>query len=130
VEDEALIGLGLAEELTKAGHRVVGPVVSTGSALILAESQQPTLALIDLDLRRSPDAGELARSLKDALGIESILLASQPQQAQRYADVAVGVIAKPFDVAEIPAAVEAATEVLAGGEPPPPPIPAALRLFG
>jgi DNA-binding response OmpR family regulator len=129
VEDEALIGLGLQEELTKAGHLVAGPVPSTGAALLLANATQPTLALIDLDLVESQDPVKLARVLKKTFRVPSLFMSCQPQRAAAYADTAIGVLAKPFDLADIPAAIDVANEVLAGGDPPPPPLPSPLTLF-
>jgi len=130
VEDEALIGRVLEDELIEAGHIVIGPVSSAPAALLLARTERPTLALIDLDINDSPTPGELARTLKKSLGVTSLFLACETKRAQPFVDAAVGVIAKPFDVAELPAALDVAAEVLAGGEPPPPPIPAAMQIFG
>jgi DNA-binding response OmpR family regulator len=129
VEDEALIGLGLEDELTKAGHVVAGPVPSTGAALLLVNTTRPTLALIDLDLSESQDPVRLARVLKNTFRIPTLFMTCQPQRADAYSDAAIGVLSKPFDLADIPAAIDVANEVLAGGDPPPPPLPAPLRLF-
>jgi len=129
VEDEALIGRVLEDELMQAGHTVIGPVASAPAALQLARTEQPTLALIDLDVGDSPAPGELARTLKESLGVTSLFLACETKRAQPFVDAALGVIAKPFDVAELPAALDVAAEILAGGEPPPPPIPAAMQIF-
>ena len=129
VEDEALIGLGLEDELTKAGHIVAGPVPSTGAALLLANTTRLTLALIDLDLAESQDPVKLAHVLKKRFRIPSLFMTCQPQQAEAYADAGLGVLSKPFDLADISAAMDVAEVVIAGGEPPPPGLPSPLRLF-
>jgi len=129
VEDEALIGLGLQDELIKAGHIVAGPVPSTGAALLLANSTRPALALIDLDLMESQDPIKLARALKKTLRVPSLFMTCQPQQAEAYSDAGLGVLSKPFDLADIPAAIDVVSEILAGGNPPPPQLPSPLRLF-
>lgn len=51
VEDEPMMGLGLEDEITAAGHTVLGPLPSTGAALLLARRERPAIAIIDLDLR-------------------------------------------------------------------------------
>jgi len=130
VEDEALIGRVLEDELSEAGHTIIGPVASAPAALMLAQAEQPALALIDLDVSDSTAPGDLARTLKERFGVTSLFLACDAKRAQPFADVALGVIAKPFDMAELPAALDVAVEVLAGGEPPPPPIPTAMQIFG
>ena len=129
VEDEALLGLGLQEEIIKAGHLVMGPVPSAGEALLLAQSQHPNLALIDLDLKNSSSPARLARVLKDTLGIDSVLMTCELILTDHDTDAALGVIAKPFDLADLPAALDVAAEMLAGGNPPPPYIPSPLTLL-
>ena len=129
VEDEALIGLGLEDELTKAGHIVAGPVPSSGAALLLVNTTRPALALIDLDLDEEQDPVRLARVLKKTFRVPSLFITCQPQRADAHADAAIGVLSKPFNLADIPAVLEVANEVLAGGTPPPPPLPSPLRLF-
>jgi len=129
VEDEALLGLGLQEEITKAGHIVTGPVPTADEALALAQSEQPNLALIDLDLKNSSSPAGLARVLKDTLGIDSVLMTCELDLAVQDTDGALGVIAKPFDLADMPAALDVAAKVQAGGAPPPPNIPPPLTLL-
>lgn len=129
VEDESLIALCLADELTESGHSVVGPAPTAAAALQLARKHKPTLALIDLDMGWSEDAGELARILKDDLNVDCLFLTCAPDLAEEYANTALGVIAKPFNFVDIPAALDEAAAFMAGRNPPPSSLPSALRLF-
>jgi DNA-binding response OmpR family regulator len=64
VEDEAAIGLALADALTDAGYVVAGPIATTTDALDWLRRATPDLALVDVMLRDGPCtrlAGELRR---------------------------------------------------------------------
>jgi two-component system, response regulator PdtaR len=128
VEDEPMIGLGLEDEIHDAGHTVLGPVESTGAALLLTQSERPAVALIDLDLRYTQDGIRLARELK-MQGVPSVVITYDPERAEQSCKVAIGAIAKPFNLDTIPAMLDVVAEIFRGGSPPPPTIPPALRLF-
>src|SRR5258706_16357534 len=53
VEDEALIAMDLQALLEEAGYRVLGPANSSGAALALLDSDEPDVALLDVNLGRS-----------------------------------------------------------------------------
>jgi DNA-binding response OmpR family regulator len=63
VEDEAAIGLALADALTDAGYVVAGPIATTADALDWLQRATPDLALVDVMLRDGPCTG-LARELR------------------------------------------------------------------
>jgi DNA-binding response OmpR family regulator len=128
VEDEPMIGLGLEDEIDAAGHTVLGPAQSTGEALLLTQSERPAVALIDLDLRHTQDGIELARELRNH-GVPSVVLTYDPEKAEQSCKVALGAIAKPFNLDTIPAMLDVVAEIFRGGSPPPPTIPSALHLF-
>jgi DNA-binding NarL/FixJ family response regulator len=128
VEDDALVGLGLEDEISKAGHTVLGPVPSTEGAILLARSEAPALALIDLDMNPSQDPISLAREL-GRMNVKSLFATTRPHLALAHFDAAIGVILKPFNLDDIPAAFDVVAKRLAGGRPPPPPIPSSVRLF-
>lgn len=50
VEDEVLIAWDLAQTLTAAGMRVMGPAASVDTALQLIADQRPDAAILDLNL--------------------------------------------------------------------------------
>lgn len=128
VEDETSIGLALDREITRAGYQVIGPAHSTGEGLLLARQMQPSLALIDLDPRYMGDGIRLARAL-EKFGIPCLFMSQSPGQAARASTAALGVISKPINFEEIPAALDVAREIIAGGKPPPPPLPQMLTVF-
>jgi CheY-like chemotaxis protein len=53
VEDEALIAMDLQTLLEEAGYRVIGPANSTAAAFALLDTDQPDIALLDVNLGRS-----------------------------------------------------------------------------
>jgi two-component system, response regulator PdtaR len=64
VEDEFLIALEIEDVLNRNGYRVIGPAVSVEDALALLAWEQPTLAVLDVNLRGrmvAPVAAELRR---------------------------------------------------------------------
>jgi PAS domain S-box-containing protein len=64
VEDEALIGLGLAAMLENAGFEVIGPVGDVGSATAMLDRHDCALAILDINLRRGETSAPLAQRLK------------------------------------------------------------------
>jgi DNA-binding response OmpR family regulator len=129
VEDQALLGMSLTWELEDAGHRVLGPVGSIAHAQRLAAQERPDLALIDIELQRQPQGIELARSLQRLLSIPSLMLTSEPTPIREHTDAVLGVIAKPFNPADIHRSVAVAEAIMQGGSPPPPTIPRGLEIF-
>jgi DNA-binding response OmpR family regulator len=121
VEDEVLIGLDLHMLLSCAGYRVQEPVTSVASALAIAGEEKPDVAFVDVNL--AGDEGlELARALRDQYGTTIIFFTAQPERAHEARDIALGVIAKPYDAQTPVRAVEVAAEARAGrliGRAPP-----------
>ena len=64
VEDEALIAMDLQALLEDAGYKVLGPANSSAAALALIDSEEPDVALLDVNLGRS-DAFGVANVLSD-----------------------------------------------------------------
>lgn len=64
VEDEALIGLGLAAMLENAGFDVIGPVGDLRSAMSLLDEQACALAILDINLAHGETSAPLAERLK------------------------------------------------------------------
>jgi DNA-binding response OmpR family regulator len=63
VEDEAAIGLALADALTDEGHRIIGLVASQHEALGSLDHTRPDVAILDLTLQDGLCAG-LVRELR------------------------------------------------------------------
>lgn len=129
VEDEPLIAMSLAAELRLAGHEVLGPSGDAAEALCLAGEQEAELALIDTGLNSSMDAVELARMLRAQCDVPTLFLTTEPTYFNEHSDAALGMIALPFDPADITQTVQAAERALQGDRPMPRTMPHALQLF-
>ena len=68
VEDEALIAMDLQALLEEAGYDVIGPANSSAAALALIDTEDPDVALLDVNLGRS-----------DAFGVASVLTERKTQ---------------------------------------------------
>ena len=128
-EDEALVAVTLALQLEAGGHRVLGPASTLEHAEALALTERPDLALVDIDLTGRGDGVTLARELQDRWQIPSFFMTGRPDAARAAADAALGVISKPYDLADIDDSLLIAESIIGGGSPPPPPVPPALELF-
>lgn len=117
VEDDPLIGLVSADELTRAGHRVSGPAENERDAEALALADPPDLALVDIDLEGDHEGVRLARVLHDRLGVRCLFVSGEAQAARKNADIAVGLLQKPYDPRDLIASVEV---VCGGGRRRPP----------
>ncbi len=129
VEDEALIAWMLADSLEGAGHEVVGPAGTMAEALALCEAAPapPELALLDINLRDGSNGVDVARALLERWGVLSIFASAQVVEARRARDVAFGCIHKPYAPQTVLRGVEAAREVMNGGQPRA--VPMGLELF-
>src|ERR1700693_6370619 len=83
VEDEFLLGLLLTEALGDVGHRVLGPASCRAEALGLLTDGPPRLALVDLELRRH--------------GVPCVFTTGQPARARAHRELALGLVAKPYN---------------------------------
>jgi DNA-binding response OmpR family regulator len=126
VEDEPLIAASIEWELRDAGYDVIGPAANTVHAAALARAERPDLALVDINLTGRGDGIALARALRRQ-GIVAIFVSGQVQEARENRDTALGLVAKPFQVEQMPAVVRAAATILAGGWPAT--TPPSLELF-
>jgi DNA-binding NarL/FixJ family response regulator len=127
VEDEAISAIGLALELEAAGHIVIGPAATHAGAILLARAERPALALVDIDLQQNENGIDIARTLQQ-LGVPSVFLTAQPDEARANADAAVGLIQKPCDLDAVSRSLQIVMDVLDGRAPPAHTSP--LELFG
>lgn len=128
VEDNPLIRFGLMDEIEAAGHQVVGPVPSTGAALMQVRVERPAMAVIDLDLEHVHDSLELTRVLKE-MDIPSIVISHAEEKLLAAANVALGAALKPLSMQEVPAAIDVAIRMIRGGQRPVGLLPLSMRLF-
>jgi DNA-binding response OmpR family regulator len=127
VEDEILIGLGLAMALNIAGHQVHGPTGSIKRAIAIAAEVRPEIALVDINLQGRAEGVELARRLRECHDITIVFLTAQAEEARRARSHAFGMVVKPYDLVTIPRVVEAAARHRRGETLGP--IPRVLELF-
>ncbi len=112
VEDDQALGSTLRNVLSSSGYQVW--VAESGSeARATLEHLEPDLILLDLTL---PDADGLilAATLKILRSTPIIIMSARTQQADRVLGLKLGAddfIAKPFDLEELLARVEAALRV-------------------
>ncbi|HKQ12254.1 MAG TPA: response regulator [Steroidobacteraceae bacterium] len=106
VEDEAIIAYCAAAILEEAGVTVLGPAHSSRDALDLSRVRRPDVALVDIDLE-VPGAGiGVAQQLNARYGTAIVFTTGRLDQATNHRDVAVAVLSKPYDPAELPRIVK------------------------
>ena len=106
VEDEAIIAFCSAAILEEAGFAVLGPAHTSGEALELSRHERPDVALVDIDLE-VPGAGiGVAQQLHAQYGTAIVFTTGRVDQATSQRDVAVAVMSKPYDPAELPGIVK------------------------
>jgi response regulator NasT len=128
VEDEPICALSTVAELELAGHRTLGPAATLEEGLELARNGHPTLALIDIDLMRAGDGVELAKRLRE-LHIAAVFVSGQHPSAFENRDLALGLIGKPYNPADLPPSIEVIAAVMEGKSFPQASLPRALQLF-
>lgn len=128
VEDEPICALSTVAELEHAGHKTLGPAATLEEGLELARSGHPTLALIDVDLMHAGDGVELARQLRE-LHVPAVFVSAQHPSAFENRDLALGLIGKPYNPADLPPSMEVISAVLEGKSYSTSSLPRALQLF-
>src|SRR5579871_5643742 len=111
VEDEALIADEIENRLTHWNYQVIGIADTGAKAIEIAERERPGLALMDIHLKGPMDGIQAADHLYRNLGIPSVFLTAQADQAtfQRAAHIApFGYVFKPFHEKDLVIAIEIA----------------------
>ena len=123
VEDEPLTAFDNENVLTDAGYEVVATLDRFDDALDVLEREQVDLILSDVRLRSQQTGIDLARAAKEK-GVPTLFATGHD-----YADaaqVAIGVLAKPYSERQLKAALDSVDRYLAGDEARP---PKGLQLF-
>jgi len=118
VEDESIVAQGMSLILSEAGHRVVGIADDRSSALAKADRYRPELVLMDIALARNSDGIEVARDLRDRLGVAVVFISAHLDARTRERAAALGAagcLDKPYSPSSLLAAVAAAGPLATGG---------------
>ena len=117
VEDEALLAMQLDALLMDAGHEVVGWAMTADEAMEIFHHAQPDLAFVDLQLRDGPTGTEVARQIQAASTSVVVFITANSKMLPEDFAGAAGVIAKPYSMHGIEAAL---TYLHEGIRTPPP----------
>ena len=126
VEDEAITAFDLMAEFELHGHVVLGPTRELEHALQMAHTQEPDLALVDINLRGSPIGLQIADALTHQLRVPVLFLTGQKPDARAHRGAAKGLIAKPVHSGGVVECAEALKNLLSGRHTE---VPPELELF-
>lgn len=113
VEDEQLVAMDAEMQLVAFGYEVTGIAATGKEALRLAETTQPNLILMDVQLRGSRDGFATAAEVQQQMNIPIVFVtAFGNEEAQRRAKAAspYGFLIKPYRPEDLRAVVSAALE--------------------
>lgn len=111
VEDEAVIGLDLAQLLGEFGYEVVGIAASGERAQALAAASRPDLILMDIVIKGPRDGIETARAIRAEIDLPVVFLTaySDAGTLERVGQVApYGYLVKPFRPSDLRTTLEVA----------------------
>lgn len=107
VEDEIFVAMHLEEAFEGLGCEVIGIAPDTETALELGK-QEPSVAVVDLNLRDGFTGPQIARELALRYGTKVYYLTGNPREAGETFDGLLGVKSKPWDEKDLHDIVEAA----------------------
>jgi len=117
VEDEALLAMELEGLVEDAGHHVVGCAASSRQALELVDTVEADLAFVDMNLGDGPTGADVADYIREQKTSMVVFLTANPRRIPDDFAGAVGVIAKPYTMGGLMAALKYLHE---GVRTPPP----------
>lgn len=104
LEDEVVVAIDIAAELTDAGWTVIGPAGTLEEAEKLASTQNPRMALLDINLNGKKSFALAADLLEK--GIKIVFLTGYSASALPEELCACTVISKPVDMPQLVAALD------------------------
>jgi len=109
VEDNPILALEIGTLVTDMGHVVCGTAANEREALELAESERPTLALLDVRLADGDNGIAVARALRQQKALRTIFVtAFDDELLERDARHLGQVVRKPFTADAVKAAISRA----------------------
>lgn len=105
VEDEALLAMELESLVEDAGHSVVGWATSSTEARRLIDTLDADVAFVDVHLTDGATGVEVARYIESLKSSMVVFMTANPKRLPENFAGAVGVIAKPYTIHGLTAAL-------------------------
>lgn len=105
VEDEALLAMELEALVEDAGHAVVGWATSSSQARELVDGVEADIAFVDVHLTDGPTGVDVARYIAEKKRSMVVFMTANPKRIPDNFEGAVGVIAKPYTMHGLMAAL-------------------------
>jgi DNA-binding response OmpR family regulator len=117
VEDEALLAMELDDLVSEAGHEVVGWATSSSQARKMIDETDADIAFVDVNLTDGETGLSVARYAAERRRSMVVFMTANPSRIPETFEGAVGVIAKPYTMIGLQAALRYLQE---GVRRPPP----------
>lgn len=117
VEDEALLAMELEGLVEDAGHSVVGWATNSVEAKRLVDGVRADVAFVDVHLTDGPTGVEVAEYIRETKGSMVVFMTANPKRVPEHFAGAVGIIAKPYTMNGLMAALRYLHEAVR--RPPP-----------
>lgn len=117
VEDEALLAMELESLVEDSGNVVVGWATGFDEAKALIDANAADIAFVDLNLADGPTGVKVAEYIRDSGGSLAVFMTANPRSLPKNYAGAIGVIAKPYTMNGLMAALNYLKEGVR--EPPP-----------
>lgn len=127
VEDDRTLSALIADIVEDAGHTLVGIATSAAESLALAAEDRPDLALVDFKLTDGLTGPEIGAHLARERNVAVVFVTGQHESHTLDAVDVLGLVAKPFSVADLTAVLDFVAQSRLGHAPS---RPAALLALG
>lgn len=117
VEDEALLAMELEMLIEQAGHKPVGWATTSREAREIVSQTEADVAFVDLHLADGVTGLDVAAYIRDRKGASIVFVTANPKRVPPDYAGAIGIIAKPFSMQGLHAALE---YIRQGLQAPPP----------
>lgn len=117
VEDEALLAMELESLVEDSGHSVVGWATSSSQARALIDTTDADIAFVDVHLTDGPTGVDVAQYAAEKRKSMVVFMTANPKRIPENFAGAIGVIAKPYTMNGLTAALRYLQE---GVRRPPP----------
>jgi CheY-like chemotaxis protein len=105
VEDDPIVAVDEVQMVESLGHEVIGVAAETETTFQLADSQLPSIVLLDVNLADGRTGPAICARLTSDYGVPVVFLTADPEQLPPNYAGAMGCIVKPFTVSTLGAAL-------------------------